>query len=206
MKGFISMFPDSAAELKRTETLAVSGMLMALSIVLRNLTINITEDLRISFAFIGVMAIAMLYGPVVSVIANIGVDVVGYILDGYKARDYNFALLAVKIIAALIYGVFLYHRVMGKNLPLMVILRAVIARVIVVLICNLVLNSAVLYYCYVNPHFPFLSGSEWHAFWIWLSPRIIKNALMLPVECLLITILLPAVSEAYKRVFKTSLS
>ena len=198
MESFFNLFKDSASELKKVSTLTVCGVLMALSIVLRNMAINITADLRITFAFLGIMAIAMLYGPVVCVIANVGVDVIGYVLDGYKARDYNFGLLAVKIVIALIYGLFLYKRTTGKS----IIISSIVSRVIVVVLCNLVLNSAVLYYCYTNKNFPFMSASEWIAFRIWFTPRLIKECVMLPIELVMISVLLPMISQAYKRIFK----
>ncbi len=199
MKSFTEMFSDSAKELKKITTITVAGMLMALSIVLRaGLALNFTEDLRITFDFLGIMAIAAFYGPVVSMISYIGVDVIGYILDGYKARDYNFALLAVKVIIALIYGVCLYRRATGRSL----VVWSIISRVIVVLLCNICLNSCVLYFTYVNDRFPFMSGSEWSAFFTWLTPRIIKNMVMLPVEAVMLAVFMPAVSEAYKRVFR----
>lgn len=198
MKSFFKQFSDSAKELKEVRTLTVCGMLMAVSIVIRNMAINITADLRITFVFLGIMAIAMLYGPVVSIIANVGVDVVGYFLDGYKARDYNLGLLAVKILIALIYGVCLYKKTTGRSL----IIWGLVSRVIVVLLCNLILNSAVLYFCYTNRNFPFMSASEWTAFKIWFTPRLIKNAVMLPIECVMIAALLPMILQAYRRVFK----
>ena len=170
---------------------------MALSIVLRNLGVYITEDLRITFSFLGIMVIAMLYGPTVTVIANVGVDIVGYFLDGFKARDYNFGLLAVKIIIAAIYGICLYKKTTGRS----IIAAGAISRVIAVVFGNLILNSAVLYYCYTNPNFPFMSASEWSAFGIWFAPRVIKNAVMLPIELAMIAFLLPAVKMAYQRVF-----
>ena len=172
---------------------------MALSIVLRNLAINISADLRITFAFLGIMAVAMLYGPVVTMIATTGIDVMGYFLDGFKARDYNFGLLVVKLIAAMIYGVILYKKATGKQL----ITGIVISRVLVVVICQLVLTSSVLYYSYTNRNFPFMSGSEWTAFKIWMTPRLIKNVLMLPIELVMSSIMLPAIRQAYTRVFKT---
>lgn len=198
MESFFNLFKDSAQELKKISTLTVCGVLMALSIVMRNMAINITPDLRITFSFFGIMAIAMLYGPVVCVISNIGVDVIGYVLDGYKARDYNLGLLAVKIIIALIYGICLYKKTTGKS----IIISGIISRVIVVLLCNLVLNSAVLYYCYTNKNFPFMSASEWTAFRIWFTPRLIKNCVMLPIELVMVSLLLPMISQAYKRIFK----
>lgn len=198
MESFFNLFKDSARELKKISTLTVCGVLMALSIVMRNMAINITPDLRITFSFFGIMAIAMLYGPVVCVISNVGVDVIGYVLDGYKARDYNLGLLAVKIIIALIYGICLYKKTTGKS----IIISGIISRVIVVLLCNLVLNSAVLYYCYTNKNFPFMSASEWTAFRIWFTPRLIKNCVMLPIELVMVSLLLPIISQAYKRIFK----
>lgn len=198
MESFFNLFKDSTQELKKISTLTVCGVLMALSIVMRNMAINITPDLRITFSFFGIMAIAMLYGPVVCVISNVGVDVIGYVLDGYKARDYNLGLLAVKIIIALIYGICLYKKTTGKS----IIISGIISRVIVVILCNLVLNSAVLYYCYTNKNFPFMSASEWTAFRIWFTPRLIKNCVMLPIELVIVSLLLPIISQAYKRIFK----
>ena len=198
MESFFNLFKDSTQELKKVSTLTVCGVLMALSIVMRNMAINITPDLRITFSFFVIMAIAMLYGPVVCVISNVGVDVIGYVLDGYKARDYNLGLLAVKIIIALIYGICLYKKTTGKS----IIISGIISRVIVVILCNLVLNSAVLYYCYTNKNFPFMSASEWTAFRIWFTPRLIKNCVMLPIELVMVSLLLPIISQAYKRIFK----
>ncbi len=198
MESFLNLFKDSASEMKKVSTLSVCGVLMALSIVMRNMAINITADLRITFSFLGIMAIAMLYGPVVCVIANVGVDIIGYVLDGYKARDYNLGLLAVKIVIALIYGICLYKKTTGRS----VIVSGIIARIIVVVLCNLVLNSAVLYYCYTNKNFPFMSASEWTAFRIWFTPRLIKNCIMLPVEIIILSVLMPMILQAYKRIFK----
>lgn len=198
MKSFFSLFSDSAMELKKVSTLTVSGLFIALSVVLRNLTINISADLRINFAFIGIMIIGMLYGPIVSVMGSVSIDIIGYFLDGFKARDYNFGLLLVKIISGLIYGIMLYKKATNKSL----IVNTVAARIIVVLICQLILNSIVLYYCYQNKNFPFMSASEWSAFGIWMLPRLIKNGIMLPIEIALSVMILPIAKQSYIKVFK----
>ncbi len=198
MKSFFSLFSDSAMELKKVSTLTVSGLFIALSVVLRNLTINVSADLRINFAFIGIMIIGMLYGPIVSVLGSVSIDIIGYFLDGFKARDYNFGLLLVKIISGLIYGIMLYKKATNKSL----IVNTVVARIIVVLICQLILNSIVLYYCYQNKNFPFMSSSEWSAFGIWMLPRLIKNGIMLPIEIALSVMILPIAKQSYIKVFK----
>ena len=141
MRGFLSLFTDSARELKQVRTITVAALFMALSIVLRTIAIPIGTDIRITFAFLGVMIIAMLYGPVVSMIAALGTDIIGYLLDGSKMREYNLLLALVVVLNALVYGLFLYRRTSQKNL----LFSAVLARLTVVLIGNLVLNSSILY-------------------------------------------------------------
>lgn len=161
MRGFLSLFTDSARELKQVRALTVTALLMALGIVLRSLSIPIGTDIRITFSFLGIAAIAMLYGPVVSMIASLGVDIIGYLLDGAKMREYNVLLALVVMLNALIYGMFLYHRKSKKGL----IFSAVLARLTIVVVGNLVLNSSILYASYINPHYPFhMSSSEWTAF------------------------------------------
>ena len=201
MRGFLSLFADSAQELKQVRTLTVTALFMALSIVLRSLAIPVGPDIRIVFSFLGIMIIAMLYGPVVAMIANLGVDIIGYLLDGSKMREYNLLLALVVMLNALVYGIFLYHRKSQKGL----IFSAVLARLVVVCVGNLMLNSAILYACYVNPDFPFsMNGSAWAAYGTWLLPRLLKNAGQLPFDIVMICVLLPIVMKAYQQVFRKS--
>ncbi len=197
MKGFFSMFPASARELKKVRTITISAVFMALSVVLRSVAIPLGTDIRITFAFLGIMVIAMLYGPVVAMIANLGTDIIGYLLDGAKMREYNLALAVVVVLDGLIYGMLLYQKHTGKRLCLW----ASISRAIVVVVGNLILNSCILYVCYVNPSFPFLSGSEWAGFWTWMAPRILKNVGQFPVDVIMVCILMPIVMKAYDRAF-----
>lgn len=218
MKSFFMPFVKSAKELERVSTICVSGMLMALSIVFRSmLYIPLGSDLRVTFAFLGSMAVCMLYGPTVGMLAAAGIDIIGYILDGAKMREYNIWLLLIKLLMAAICGLILYRekyktmkmpKSIEKKLPVAVTenvelaLRAICVRAIVVFVGNIVLNSAVLYKSYTNPSFPFMSESEWIAFKLWITPRIVKNLIMFPVECLLSILFLPIVYAAYKQVFR----
>ncbi len=201
MKRFFSIFQDSARELSDIRTITVGGMLMAVAIVLRALAIPITSDIRVTLSFLGILMMAYLYGPVLSMLGYIGVDIIGYILDGSKMRDYNFALLAVKIFEGLVYGLIVYQQHTGRSIKLTLV-RAVIAHLIVVIIGHLIMNSSVLYYCYYNTRFPFLTSSEeWLAFKTWFSARLLKNAILFPAECILMIVLVPAIDKAYYLVF-----
>lgn len=201
MRGFLSLFSDSARELKQVRTLTISALFMALSIVLRSIAIPLGTDIRITFSFLGIMVIAMLYGPVVTMIANLGTDLIGYLLDGVKMREYNLLLSVVVLLNGLIYGIFLYHRKTQKNL----LISAILARLTVVVIGNLVLNSAILYGCYINPDFPLhMQGSAWAAFGMWMVSRLIKNFGQFPFDAVMICVLLPIVITAYRQVFHKS--
>lgn len=201
MRGFLSLFVDSARELKKVRTLTVSAMFMALSIVLRSIAVPLGADIRITFSFLGIMVIAMLYGPVIAMIANLGTDIIGYLLDGAKMREYNLLLATVVMLNGLIYGLFLYHRKSQKNL----LISAGLARLFVVIVGNLILNSCILYGTYVNPAFPFHMGSDtWNAFLIWIQPRLIKSAGQFPFDIAMICILLPVAAKAYQQVFHKS--
>lgn len=76
MKSFFSfsLFKSSFLELKQLRTITISGVFIALSIVLRALSIQITTDIRITFSFIGIAVIAMLFGPVVGGMSAFAVD------------------------------------------------------------------------------------------------------------------------------------
>ena len=201
MRGFLSLFTDSARELKQVRALTVTALLMALGIVLRSLSIPIGTDIRITFSFLGISAIAMLYGPVVSMIASLGVDIIGYLLDGAKMREYNVLLALVVMLNALIYGMFLYHRKSKKGL----IFSAVLARLTIVVVGNLVLNSSILYASYINPHYPFhMSSSEWTAFFTWMLPRLVKNVGQFPFDIVMLCVFLPIIAKAYDQVFHKS--
>lgn len=195
MKGFHNLFSDSAQELKSIRTLTVTGMMMALALVLRHLAIQITPDIRISFAFLPVIVIAMLYGPVVGGMSSIAVDFLGYIISDAKIREYSLVLATVHIIAGIIYGLFLYR----KEIDFM---RIILSRVTVVLICDMLSTSIIIYVSYVNKNFNFRVASDLHGFWVWLTPRITKSLLQLPFDLILTCIVVPSAIQAYKRVGK----
>lgn len=195
MKKLAALFADSANELKSPKTLAITGMLMAMSIVIRSLAIPVTADIRITFSFLGIVIIAVLYGPVPSMLAYIGSDIIGYMLDGNKMRDYNLGLLLVVILQGLIYGIMLYRT---EKLRCGVCLVA--SRTIVVLLCNIILNTCILYACYVNPNFPVMSAGEWNAFWLYLAPRAGKALLQFPFDIVLMLTVVPAAMKAYRMV------
>lgn len=202
MKSFFCMFKSSFDELKDLRTLVVTGMLIALAIILKMLAIQITEDLRISFSFIAIATIGMLYGPVVCSMSAFSVDLLGYLIANKTARGYYPPLALVGILAGIVWGIFLYKRNFNKTN--IFIFNIILARLSVTIICNIMLNTYFLYTGFVNPEFSLFSISNYTPFFIYLFPRLIKNVVLFPIESILLISLLPVIARAYYKINPTS--
>ena len=207
MKSFLSLFTDSAKSLKELRTITTTGMLLALAVAIRTLAIEITPDIRIIFAYLPMCVIGMLFGPIVCGMSTFALDIIGYIIDNKSARAYSMELAVVEVLIGILYGVFLYKReIEGVNLK--TVLRAVLARGSVIIFCNLIIRSYLLYSLYYNKDFSIMSfytdSDLSNAFFVWWTPRIAKNLIQLPIDVLLLTIVLPAANNAYKTVRKYS--
>ena len=92
------MFKRSAESLKELRTITTTGILLAMAVAIRSLAIHITPDLRIIFTFVPLCVIAMLYGPVVSGMSAVALDIIGYIIDNRGARGYSPQIAAVVLL------------------------------------------------------------------------------------------------------------
>lgn len=207
MKSFFNLFTDSAKSLKELRTLTTTGMLLALAVAIRSLAIQITLDIRIVFTFLPICVIAMLYGPVVCGISTTALDLIGFIIDNKSARGYSWELAMIVLLSGVFYGIFLYKKDISK-IDFKSILSILLARGSVIVICNIILNSYFLYHLYINKDFSvvtlFEASDVRTAFLTWWTPRITKNLVQFPIDAVLLTIVLPAASTAYKTVMKHS--
>ncbi len=190
----MKMFQESFKEFKDLRAVVVTGLLIALSMVIESFTINLGFA-KINFAFLAIAAIGMLYGPSVSFFAGGVCDVLGYLV----APDGAFFPLYTVIGAAqgLIYGLIAYRKLSkrtGKEYDFEMMIRLIIARVIDVVVINLVCNTA------ANFHYGFLRDKTLSAA---IAARVAKNLLELPVDIILIVGVLMAVLKAYTMVFGT---
>ena len=208
-----SLFADSARELLSVRTFVMLAAMTVGAVVLgSHFRMVINEDLRVSFTFICIMAVAVLYGPVPCMLMNTITDIATYLLDKNEIRDYSLAVLSVKLIVSCFYGMLLYKKYYGsfgylkrledffpecvaENVDIAV--RSVFARTGAVLVGNIVLNSAVLYRLYHNGKFPFISGGDWKIFYRWFKPRLDTNMKMLPFELLIVFMFMPIINVVY---------
>ncbi len=180
MKGFFNLFRRSALELKNIRCLVATAMLIALDIVIK-LTVDIhtSETLHISFAFVALSTISMLFGPTVGFTAGIITDLLGFILKPSGAFDIRFTL--IEGLGALIYGIFLYN---AKN-DKWFVPRVIAAKTTVVAVCNLWLTTWAV---------ASLAGKGFLAMF---PARAIKNLVQLPIDIIILSLLLPLILKAW---------
>ena len=182
MKSFFSTFKDSAAELKNVRCLTTSGILVAVYIVLDMFSLRIGESVKINFDFIVTAVIGMLFGPVPAILAAVAGDFVGCIITGTSPLP---LLSLLEVLKGLLYGTMLY-----KKSGVKLVTFSIIARVIDSAVICLVLNTAILMY------YGFLSRTSQQ-----LYLRYGKLATELIFFIPLMIFLMPAVCEAYERIF-----
>ncbi|MCH5323832.1 MAG: folate family ECF transporter S component [Eubacterium sp.] len=202
---FFTCFKKSALELKSVKCLAVTAMLIALACVLKSLTIQPMPTLKIGFSFLAIASIGMLYGPTVGALACVATDVIGYLVSN---QSYAFSPLftLVEVTGGVIYGLFLYNfnpikpdftsakkffEGLGSNLP--ALLRLFAAKFTINLVCNVFMNTL---FMAVMGYY----ATETLGVHIW--ERVIKNAVMLPIEVLLLILTMFPIKAAYRAVFK----
>lgn len=185
MKSFLDLFKSSAKELKSVRCLTITGVFIAIYMVLEMFYIPIPYA-KINFAFLALAIISMIFGPLVGLLGGGLCDIIGFIA---KPDGGFFALYTlIAMLQGLIYGLLLYKK-SGKSFAVWVIL----ARVIDVLVINLCINTAAnMYYGFI----PKAAFSQAMAF------RFVKNAVELVADIPLMLIILPTALLAYNRVIK----
>lgn len=186
MKRFISMLRDSAKELTDIRCIVMTGMLIAVHVLLGVLIMfPIGEYIKISFSFLALAAIGMLFGPVPAAMAGAITDILGFLLANKTGGAYHPGFTLVQITGGIIYGLILYRSEINKYFTL----KCLASKMLIIIICNLFMNSY------------FLSVLWGQSFWGLMPTRLLKNALQLPVDVILMSVVLPTVLYVYKRVF-----
>ncbi|MCM1166376.1 MAG: folate family ECF transporter S component [Lachnospiraceae bacterium] len=202
---FFADFKKSAAELKSVRCLCVTAVLIALDLALKFLvTINLPFA-KLSVAFLALAAIGMLYGPAVAFLAGGITDILGMLI-ARNMDAFNPLFTLVEMTGGLIYGIFLYNfkvikpdfsggraffGSIGSNWGSF--LRIVLAKLTVIVVCNLLMNTAFQVVTgYIAPD----------VFWVKLWARVGTNFIKMPFDVILLLLTMYPIKAAYTRVFK----
>ena len=152
---------ESSREFKKVTTITTCAMFGALAIVLGYYSFKITPNLKIGFSAIPNMLVDYLFGPVVGCLFGGAMDVIKFMLkpDGGFMPGFTFDAM----LSGIIYGSILYKKPIS-------IWRVLVAEFIVKLVINCGLNTL------------WISMLYGKGFMVLLPARIIKNAIMLPID------------------------
>ncbi|MBR1752450.1 MAG: folate family ECF transporter S component [Ruminococcus sp.] len=191
MKSFFKMFADSAKEIKNIRCIAVTGVFIAISMIIESFSIDIGYA-KLNFAFLAIAVIGMLFGPSIGFAAGLACDVVGFMVHPTGAFLPLYTLVAG--VQGLIYGICLYHKfgkeinAGGKDISLFV--RATVARLLDVIIINLLINTK------LNLHYGFIPDAAYGAA---IKARVLKNLVELAADLPLLFVILPICLLSYRR-------
>lgn len=176
MKKLLALISESYHEFKNVSTITCCAMFGAMSIVLGSFaTIRVTPNLKIGFGSLPNELVDYLFGPVVGALFGGGMDIVKFMLkpDGGFMPGLTFNAM----LAAFIYGIFLYKRPLSLK-------RMLAAKFIVAMLCNVILGTYWL---------SLLNGKGYLAI---LPARFIKNIIQWPVDSLLFIMVAKALERA----------
>ena len=156
MERLATLFTGSFRQLRQVKTVTICAMLGAIAIVLGSLSIELGSTLRIGFSGIPNEIVHMLFGPVVGSVFAGAMDILKYLIKPTGAFFPGFTLIAM--LAGLIYGSFYYKKELS-------FWRVLAAHVVVA-----ILNT----WC--------LSILYGKAFSVLLPARLVKNAIMCPID------------------------
>lgn len=164
MKKFAALFTDSYRELKSVRTITTAAMFAAIAVVLGMFSFNLGNYIRIGFSSIPNELTAYLFGPVVGGLFSGSLDVLKYLLK--PTGPFFPGLTLVTMLAGVMYGCMLYKRPITLR-------RVLVSKLLVMLICNVVLNTLCLSILYGK------------GFMVLLPARALKNLVMWPIDSMI---------------------
>ena len=172
MKRLKELFLASSKEMKNLKCITLLAMFGAISIVLGYFTLMPTQTIKVTFTFLPNEFVYYLFGPVTGAFFGAAMDILTYIVRPTGPFFYGFTISA--ILNGLLYGMSLYKRPLSLK-------RILIVNLIQTLTINLLLNTYWLSLLYGN------------AFFVLLPARVVKAAIMLPIESIMLYSLIKAI-------------
>lgn len=179
MKNLLSLISDSYHEFRKVTTITTCAMFGAMSVVLGYYSIRVTPNLKIGFGALPNELVDYLFGPVVGCLFGGGMDLIKFMMK--PEGGFIPGLTFNAMLAAFIYGLFLYQRPL--SLP-----RMLAAKLVVAVLCNILLGTY------------WLSLVNGKGFLAILPARAIKNLVQWPVDSLIFYLVAKALERA--KVFK----
>ncbi len=175
MKEYIK---ESFKEFKNIKSLTTVALLGAVGMIISMFTIDVNQYLRISFESVTHGIAGMLFGPFLTGFTAVFLDTLKFLIRPVGVYFPGFAIN--ELVIGLVYGFMFYKKEITVK-------RVFLSRVIIVIIVNLFLTPL------------WLSILYGQAFELMASVRLIKNAVMLPIDTFILYQLLKFTQKVFKK-------
>lgn len=157
--------------MSKIKKIVISGMLLALLIILSRFVSIKTQILVISFSFIPIIMSAIWLGPKYSTLISMLGDLIGAILFPFGTFFIGYTIS--QAITGFVYGMFLYKK--GEELSTKeLLIRLTISSLIVLILINVFLTSLWIHIQYGKAYIVIMSG------------RIVAQICMFPIQLIVI--------------------
>lgn len=174
---------DAAKELTKVRMLVVAAALIAVRVALKSVAIPIAPPtLMLNLGFFVNALGAMIFGPVVAIVAAAISDTLGCIL--FPTGVYFFPFIFTEIAGSLIFALFLYRAPLTNA-------RVIWSRFCVCFLVNIVIQTPIMLLYY-----QMILGKSYAIFDL---PRILKNLVMFPIESVLLILFLDVLTPVTYR-------
>ena len=177
---------EAAGNLKNTRMLVLAAIVIALRAVCKMLEIPLGPGLNINVAGLFNSVGAMVYGPVVGVVGAIVSDPLGYLL--HPDGPYFLPFMLSDMSSSFIFGLLFWRQKLTVG-------RTMTAKFTVNMVSNILLTSVIMKWYYLV----YYGIEKAQAYNLINLTRIVKNLVMFPIEAILITVVLGALSPALYR-------
>ena len=175
-----SLLLSSAREMKNVRALVGAAMLAALNIVIAQFEIPVGPYVKISFSFLTYGVSGMLFGPLTTGVVGIAADLIKYMVSPDGGFHPGFTLN--EFVIGFLYGICLYRKKVT-------VVRSFVTKLVTVFIINLFLTPL------------WLAQLYGEAYQFMVSARLIKNAVMLPIDTALLFFVLTFVQKTQKLLY-----
>ena len=167
---------ESAKNLRETKVICICSIMVAMYVVLDMFQIQLAPQIVISFSFIPIAVAGWMFGILPAMLVGGVSDIMSFLIKPTGAFFPGFTITA--ILTGAVFGLFMY-KTKGKSIWLM----SIVSKLVVTLALNIGLNTL------------WTSMLTGKAYLVLLYGRIVKNAVMLPFEIVLMALLIMLLSN-----------
>lgn len=176
MKKLLALISESYHEFKNVSTITTCAMFGAMALILNQFaSITVTPQLKIGFSALPNELVDYLFGPVVGALFGGGMDIIKFMMK--PEGGFIPGLTFNAMLAAFIYGMFLYNRPVSLK-------RMLAAKFVVAVFCNILLGTY------------WLSAITGKGYLVILPARAIKNMIQWPVDSLIFYLVAKTLDKA----------